>query len=51
MLELYKEMKEMNISGDEVFYNTIISGLVFNYHISNAVDILFETLEAKMILN
>ena len=34
-----------------MLYNTIISGLTFNYHLKEAVEVLFETFEKRKVLN
>jgi len=51
MLEIYKHMKEKNVECDSVLYNTIISGLTFNYQLEEAVNVLYETFKKKIILN
>lgn len=51
MLEYFNEMRVNRIECDEVLYNTIISGLTFNYHLKDAVDVLFETFVKRKYLN
>ena len=44
-IKLYEEMKEDNIECDAVFYNTFISGLIFNKYIKEAIIITYESME------
>lgn len=37
--------------GDEVFYNTLISGLTFNYYFQEAAEITLETIDMRLVLN
>ncbi len=51
ILPLYDEMKNNNVKGDTVFYNTLISGLMFNHVLWEAVKITIDSLSRKIILN
>lgn len=51
IVELYHEMTSSNIKGDSVFYNTVISGLIFNGFLKDALKILLDSLETKVFLN
>ena len=44
-------MKEKKISMDQVFFNTVISGLMFNKKLKQSIDILFDSFEVGQILN
>lgn len=51
LIGLYNEMISYGIKGDPVFYNTLISGLVFNYYLKEACELTLFTLEKGLILN
>lgn len=49
--ELYNEMEANNIKGDAVFYNTLISGFMFNHKMDLACKISINALESNIRLN
>jgi len=51
VLELFNEMENFHIRGDPVFYNTLVSGLMFNQHLKEAVEISLKALEHNVRLN
>lgn len=44
-------METYNVKGDGVFYNTLISGLMFNHRMDLASEITIKTLERNIRLN
>jgi hypothetical protein len=44
-------METFNVKGDGVFYNTLISGLMFNHRMDLATEITIKTLENNIRLN
>jgi hypothetical protein len=44
-------MENLNVRGDGVFYNTLISGLMFNHRMDLAAEITIKTLENGIKLN
>lgn len=51
VVELYRDMEKYNVKGDGVFYNTLISGLMFNFRMDLAAEITIQTLESNIRLN
>lgn len=51
VVELYRDMENYNVKGDAVFYNTLISGLMFNHRMDLASEITLKTLESNIRLN
>jgi len=39
------------VIGDSVFYNTLISGMMYNSYIRSALNITLDTLKNKIFLN
>jgi len=37
-------MEQANVRGDQVFYNTLVSGLMFNHHLKEASEIAIKIL-------
>ena len=50
-LKLYREMSKAKILGDTVFYNTLISGLIFNHMTLQSLEIVLEAFKNKIRLN
>ena len=42
---IYKDMIKEKIYGDKVFYNILLSGLVYGYYICEACDIVVDVVE------
>lgn len=51
LMPLYEEMRALNINGDAVLFNTLISGLVLNLRISEGLHLAKEASEKKITLN
>jgi len=51
VVELFREMEAFNVRGDAVFYNTLVSGLMFNHRMDLASEITLKTLEINIRLN
>ena len=50
-MELYRDMESLSVRGDAVFYNTLISGLMFNHRMDLASEITLKTLDLNVRLN
>mmetsp|Transcript_11330 Transcript_11330/g.1764 ORF Transcript_11330/g.1764 Transcript_11330/m.1764 type:complete len:84 (+) Transcript_11330:658-909(+) len=44
LVEIYEELKKAKVVGDPVFYNTLISGMMFNHYIRSALEVTIDTL-------
>lgn len=51
MLDLVADMKRNDIQCDSILYNTIISGLAYNFHLKDAIDFLLEAFNKRILLN
>ena len=51
MITIYEEVKSSGLKADRVFYNILISGLLFNNEIDAAINILKLTMKLKIKLN
>ena len=51
ILPIYKDMQANKISGDTVLFNTLISGLLFNGYLIEAIDFTLDTLDKNIFLN
>lgn len=51
LMPLYEQMMIDKVEGDAVLYNTLVSGLVFNGLIREAIEITKKTFSMKITLN
>lgn len=50
MMSLYREMKSHNVVPDQIFYNSLLSGLIFNRSTQHTLSVLLETISGQFLL-
>ena len=51
MITIYEEVKSTGLKADRVFYNILISGLLFNNEIDASINLLNLTMKLRIKLN